>query len=112
MLDEYENEWRAKLKEWGSRLLQIPRFEPSSKRCNHCGSINKELKLSDRTWVYLNCGAINERDPNAAHNIRDKGIEILNTESSSEINACGVGVRLPSLEAIHEESGIKHVCNK
>jgi putative transposase len=85
---EYKTKW------YGSKLIKISRFEPSSKRCNHCGFINKELKLSDRTWVCLNCGAINERDPNAAHNIRDKGIELLDTDSLSELQACGVDVRL------------------
>ncbi len=67
------------------------------------------MKLSDRTWVCLECGAINERDPNAAHNIRECGIEILNTESSSGINACGVGVRPQTIEAVHDEAGSKHV---
>jgi putative transposase len=100
---EYKTVW------YGSRLIKIPRFEPSSKRCSHCGIVNKDLKISDRTWVCLNCGVINERDPNAAHNIRECGIEILATESSSGINACGVGVRLPSLEAVHVEAGRKRV---
>jgi putative transposase len=102
----YKTHW------YGSRLLKIPRFYPSSKRCNHCGVVNKELKLSDRTWVCLNCGAVNERDPNAAHNIRECGIGILNTESLSEFQACGVDVRLPKREAIGCEAGIKHICYK
>ncbi len=100
---EYKTKW------YGSRLVVIPRFYPSSKRCNHCGAVNKDLKLSDRTWACLSCGTINERDPNAATNIRDYGIAILHTESSSGINACGVDVRLPAKEAIDSETGSKHV---
>ena len=103
---EYKTQW------YGSRLIFIPRFEPSSKRCNNCGEINHELKLSDRKWICLNCGAVNERDPNSAHNIRDKGIEILTTESSSGSNACGVGVRPQQLEAVHDESGSKHIARQ
>ena len=103
---EYKTQW------YGSRLVKIPRFEPTSKRCNHCGEINHDLKLSDRTWVCLNCGAVNERDPNAAHNIRDKGIELLDTDSLSELQACGVDVRPSQRMAIDREAGIKHVCYK
>jgi putative transposase len=83
---EYKTRW------YGARLIVIPNNEPSSKRCSHCGAINHNLKLSDRTWVCLNCGAVNERDPNSAINIRNKGIEILNTESLSGINVCGDNV--------------------
>jgi putative transposase len=103
---EYKTQW------YGSKLVVIPRFEPSSKRCNHCGVVNKDLKLSDRTWVCLSCGAINERDPNASKNIRDKGIEMLSTDSLSGLQACGVDVRPSRLMAIDCESGIKRICNK
>jgi putative transposase len=99
---EYKTKW------YGSKLVVIPRFEPSSKKCNSCGTVNKDLKLSDRTWVCLSCGAINERDENAAKNIRECGIKILNTESSSGINAYGVGVSPQQLEAVHDEVGSKH----
>jgi putative transposase len=99
----YKTNW------YGSRLIVIPRFYPSSKTCNTCGSINKDLKLSDRSWVCLNCGVINERDENAAHNIRKCGIEILNTEGSSGINVCGVGVIPQISEAVHDEAGSKRI---
>ena len=107
---EYKTGW------YGSELIIIPRFEPSSKRCNSCGTINHNLKLSDRTWVCLNCGAINDRDPNAANNIRDKGIELLSTDSLSGLQACGVDVRPSSLMAVNCEAGSKPIylqgCNK
>jgi len=65
---EYKCEWK------GKNYIQIGRFEPSSKRCNCCGHINKELKLSDRVWVCENCKKEIDRDANAALNIRDYGI--------------------------------------
>lgn len=83
---------------YGSRLVVIGRFEPTSKICSGCGAINKELTLSDRTWVCMNCGAVHERDENSAKNIRSLGIKQLSTESSSGINACGVGVRPSVME--------------
>lgn len=113
---EFKRELSYKTRWYGSKLLKINPFEPSSKRCNHCGTINKDLKLSDRTWVCLNCGAINERDENAAHNIRDYGIAMLDTDSLSEFQACGVDVRPSYLMAINGEAGSKRIysqdCNK
>jgi len=98
---EYKTEW------YGSRLIKIGRFEPTSKMCHVCGAINKDLDLNDRTWVCPNCGAVLDRDENAAINIRRLGLEILYTESISEINACGECVRLPSLGATLVEAGSK-----
>jgi putative transposase len=103
---EYKTQW------YSSKLVVIPRFEPSSKRCNHCGVVNKDLKLSDRTWVCLNCGAINERDPNASKNIRDKGIEMLSTDSLSGFQACGVDVRPSYAMAVDCEAGSKHTSRR
>lgn len=103
---EYKTTW------YGSRLITIPRFYPSSKRCNHCGATNNNLTLSDRTWACLNCGVINERDPNAAKNIRECGIEILATESFSGSNACGVDVRPLELKAVDDEAGNRLICYK
>lgn len=60
---KYKCEWN------GKNLLDIGRFEPSSKMCSACGAVNKELKLSDREWL-CSCGAKHDRDRNAAENIR------------------------------------------
>lgn len=49
----------------------IPWNYPSSKRCSRCGSIRKDLKLSDRVYHCPNCGVSLDRDYNAALNIRD-----------------------------------------
>lgn len=104
---EYKTRW------YGSNLVVIGRFEPTSKLCSGCGVINKELTLNDRTWVCMACGVVHERDENAAKNIRSLGIKKLDTESySSEINACGVGVRPLVMEAVHGETRSKHVCYK
>ena len=60
---EYKAEW------YGVNILRIGRFAPSSKTCE-CGSLNKDLKLSDRTWECKSCGRVNERDLLAANNIK------------------------------------------
>ena len=68
---EYKANW------YGRKLIFVDRFYPSSKTCNHCGYVNKKLKLSDRQWVCPDCGKIIERDYNAALNIRDEGIRLI-----------------------------------
>ena len=79
---EYKASW------YGRVVVKVDRFYPSSKTCNHCGYIKKDLKLSDRRWICPICGEIIDRDYNAACNIRDKGIEIL------------VGNRIPELTLV------------
>ena len=68
---EYKANW------YGRKLIFVDRFYPSSKTCNHCGYINKKLKLSDRQWVCPDCGKIIERDYNAALNIKDEGVRLI-----------------------------------
>ena len=66
---KYKAEWR------GKHLVQIGRFEPSSKKCSVCGQINHELKLKDREWECSSCGTKHDRDKNAAKNILAIGLE-------------------------------------
>jgi putative transposase len=62
-----------KLEDQGKQLFVIDKWFPSSKMCNVCGCINKELTLSDREWT-CECGEHHDRDANAAINIRNFGI--------------------------------------
>lgn len=50
------------------------RFYASSKTCSQCGSIKHDLKLSDRVYICKECGAVIDRDLNAAINLRDNQI--------------------------------------
>ena len=76
-LGEFRRMLESKANWYGRKLVFVDRFYPSSKTCNHCGYINKKLKLSDRQWICPDCGEIIERDYNAALNIRDEGIIIV-----------------------------------
>ena len=58
-----------KIKWVGKNILEIGRFEPSSKLCT-CGTINQNLKLSDRVWTCLNCSKVHDRDNLASNNIK------------------------------------------
>ena len=39
-------------------IVDVPRFYPSSKTCSECGSIKKDLKLSDREYICEECGCV------------------------------------------------------
>lgn len=55
----------------------IDRFYPSSKTCSFCDHVNKDLKLSDRSWICSSCGRTHDRDYNAARNIQRVGASTL-----------------------------------
>ena len=52
------------------QLRQVDRFYPSSKTCNCCGNIKKDLKLSDRIFE-CSCGLKIDRDLNASINLKN-----------------------------------------
>jgi putative transposase len=68
---------KYKLEFDGKQLIKVDKWYPSSKTCNNCGEINRELRLSDREWRCKSCQSVNDRDYNAAKNIRDEGIRLL-----------------------------------
>ena len=55
----------------GIEFRTVDRFYPSSKTCHTCGHINKGLKLKDRVYICPKCGYTEDRDFNAALNLRD-----------------------------------------
>jgi putative transposase len=83
---EYKSLWNRK------HLVVIGRFFPSTKTCNACGRVNDALTLKDRHWV-CECGVEQDRDKNAARNIRDEGLRILAAGHAESQNARGRPVR-------------------
>ena len=67
---EFRTRLKAKCDENGIELRVADRFYPSSKTCHHCGSVKKNLKLSDRIYR-CECGYVADRDLNAALNLKD-----------------------------------------
>jgi len=82
----YKSEW------YGRIVVQVGTYFPSSKTCYKCGWKNSELKLSDRTFICQECGAITDRDYNASLNILKEGKNLLknSTDELSGSNASGV----------------------
>lgn len=66
------------LKRKVKKLITINKWFPSSKKCNHCGHINK-LKLQDRNFACENCKRLIDRDQNAALNILLEGLKTQTT---------------------------------
>lgn len=65
---------------WHNRqIVEIGRFFPSSKICSCCGHRMSYLGLEIRNWTCPNCGAKHDRDINAAINIKNEGLRILDT---------------------------------
>jgi len=83
---EYKCDW------YGKNLSVIGRFDPSSKTCSKCGTINKDLTLNDREWTCKKCGSIHDRDNNAAINIRNFGLRNQPSVTQSEWLHCACGV--------------------
>lgn len=65
-----------KLEEEGKRLVKIDKWFPSSKTCSVCGAKKEELTLSERTYI-CDCGNIIDRDLNAAINIKNEAVRML-----------------------------------
>ena len=61
---EYKCRW------YGADFAKADRWFPSSRLCARCGWHKGELSLSDRQWRCRSCGALNDRDANAAENLR------------------------------------------
>jgi putative transposase len=63
----------AKSAIYGRDFRVISRWEPTSQRCSCCGEIGCKKELAVREWQCLFCGAVHDRDTNAAVNIKVAG---------------------------------------
>mgnify|MGYP000432090757 CR=1 FL=1 len=69
----------------GNRIFIADQWYASSKKCSGCEYVKKELSLSERIYVCDYCKLSIDRDLNAALNLK----KLIDTVSSTEINACG-----------------------
>ncbi|WP_300049563.1 RNA-guided endonuclease TnpB family protein [Malikia sp.] len=93
----------------GGQVIVADRWYPSSKTCSGCGHKLDELPLSVRDWTCPACGAVHDRDVNAAINLRNLAV-------SSTVTACreegaGLGRKTKAKPAsAKQEVSFVHVC--
>lgn len=91
--------------QWGRRAVHIDQWYPSSQICSQCGRKDGKKPLDVREWECPGCGALLDRDWNAALNILDAAglAESLNArggdvrrrlaQAGRNANACEAGTR-------------------
>ncbi len=82
----------------GRVFHRVGRFVPTSQTCSECGTKDGPKPLSVRTWTCAACGAVHDRDVNAARNILAAG-------RADRLNACGGTARPPPAVAGPVEAG-------
>ncbi|WP_330309787.1 MULTISPECIES: RNA-guided endonuclease TnpB family protein [unclassified Streptomyces] len=82
---------------YGRTLVKIDRFEPTSQVCSACGAKDGPKPLHIRTWTCAACGAVHDRDHNAAKNVK--------TAAGLAVAACGAQVRPGRVPAQRDETG-------
>lgn len=99
---KYKAAWAGKI------LYQVGRYFPSSKTCSGCGCQHTDLELSARFWRCPSCGALQDRDINAAVNVQREGLKHLAAGQTERENARGQRVR-PARRAALAEARISRL---
>lgn len=67
----FVNRLKTKAIEHGKIVIEANKWFASSKTCNICGYVNKDLEISDRSWICPKCQTEHIRDKNAAINLKN-----------------------------------------
>ncbi|NUV58584.1 RNA-guided endonuclease TnpB family protein [Streptomyces sp. CAI-85] len=86
-----------KAAKFGRSFLRIGRFEPTSQVCSQCGVKDGPKPLHIRVWECGACGAVLDRDINAAVNVAKA--------AGLAVSACGAQVRPVLVPAQRGEAG-------
>ena len=78
----FVNRLKTKAEEQGKIVIEADKWFASSKTCNVCGYVNKDLTISDRSWICPQCGKEHNRDENAAINLKNIALNIFTDGTS------------------------------
>lgn len=79
----FVNRLKTKADEQGKVVIEANKWFASSKTCNICGYVNKDMTIEDRSWICPKCGTEHNRDENAAMNLRNVANRIFNVAKSN-----------------------------
>jgi putative transposase len=85
---------------YGRYFGKTGRFVPTSQTCPEYGQVDGPKPLHVREWVCAGCGAVHDRDVNAAKNVLAAG-------QADRVNACGALVRPGLVPAPRCEAGTR-----
>ncbi len=63
-----------KLARQGKKLLLVDRCAPTTRTCSACGAVRDAVSCKEKTWACA-CGAVHNREVNAAKNIKILGLQ-------------------------------------
>lgn len=88
------------------QVVKVGRWFPSSQLCSACGHNDGPKPLEVRSWACPACGAVHDRDLNAARNILVEGRKVAAGLADTQ-NACGGDVRRGAIPAVSGEAGTR-----
>ncbi len=74
---EFRRQLTYKCELYGSKLVVVDRWFPSSKTCSNCGTKKETLSLSERMFQCSHCGFEIGRDLNAAINLKNVASHVI-----------------------------------
>jgi putative transposase len=87
----------------GNKIYIADKWFASSKKCSNCGHCKEQLSLSERIYICSNCPLEIDRDLNASKCL----VQLINTVSSTGIDACGQNGSVKMLK-----TSMQPVCKK
>ncbi|MGH3275987.1 MAG: RNA-guided endonuclease InsQ/TnpB family protein [Streptosporangiaceae bacterium] len=95
-----------KAQRYGRTVVKVGRWFPSSQVCSMCAVKDGPKPLDVRAWTCGTCGAVHDRDMNAARNILVEGRKVAAGQADT-LNACGGTVRPGRAPARPGETGTR-----
>lgn len=92
---------------YGRGFAKVDRFAPTSQVCSACGVSDGKKPLPVREWTCGGCGAVHDRDVNAARNVLALGKQAVAAGRAETLNACGAQVRPGLVPAQRREAGTR-----